>query len=100
MKKYRIDVDRMNGYQMLKYQVQVADVIDERAVDRARTTQIPGMISRQARQRREVEVIIKLPSHPVRAVVETQGVAVPLFPHPQPRPIPEVQPSFMAAIKG
>ena len=47
MKKYRIDVDRMNGYQTLKYQVQVADVVDERAVDRSRTTQVPGMMYMQ-----------------------------------------------------
>ena len=47
MKKYRIDVDKMNGYQTLRYQLQVADVYDSSAADRARNTQVQGLMQLQ-----------------------------------------------------
>ena len=66
MKKYRIEVDRMNGYQMLKYLVQVADQVDERAVDRSRTTQVHGMMYMQPAEIKKIVDFLRKMAYTMR----------------------------------
>ena len=47
MKKYRIEVDKMSGFQTLRYQLEASEFVDDRVMDRAKSLRIQGLMQMQ-----------------------------------------------------